>query len=520
MDTKTRGGKALAQQVRAAYDSGMTDYYMEPFVKTDAEGKPVGRIEDGDTVIFCCRRGEREIEMTDMFTDASFDKIARPYLPNLHFVTLTQYHEKFTHLPTAYAPIRVHQTLAQQVAAAGLSQLHCAESEKFAHVTFFLNGGTNEPFAGEQDVCIPSPRGVPFDQVPALSLPAVADRVIEGIGQYDFIATNFANGDVIGHTQSAEAKVAAAMHVDMHLSRVVEAAMDEDYVVLITADHGNLEAMVTEDGKPHVAHTTNLVPFIALDGRPGANLSPRDGSLADVAPTVLGLLGLMPHEDMTGQSLLAQPQMPQGRRVLLIILDGWGMGERNETDAVFLGDTRYFDALMRTAPHSMLHASGEHVGLAAGKPGNSEAGHLNIGAGRVVLQDDQRIDRGIEDGSFMANPALVQAIEKTRKEGCALHLIAYLTEKSSHGSIAYPLAICRMAKDLPRIYLHIVFDGRSTQPGSAPAMLLALDETLADIGAGEIVGGVGRGLVLDRDGNYDKVLRAYEAMVSGVGARY
>ena len=176
--------------------------------------------------------------------------------------------------------------------------------------------------------------------------------------------------------------------------------------------------------------------------------------------------------------------------------------------------------MLETYPNSKLRASGEDVGLQAGKAGNSEAGHNNLGAGRIVAQDDVRMDAAIKDGSFKTNPVFLHAIDAAREEGSALHLLSYLTYKSSHGCIDYPLMLTEMAEGVGQVYLHIIFDGRSTEPGSAPAMLRELDEKLKSIGRGVIVDGVGRGVALDRDGNYAKVKRAYDAMTLGTGTPY
>ena len=170
-------------------------------------------------------------------------------------------------------------------------------------------------------------------------------------------------------------------------------------------------------------------------------------------------------------------------------------------------------------PNSRLQASGTYVGLQDGKTGNSEAGHSNLGAGRVVAQDDVRMDHAIQSGAFRENPVFLRAIESARASGHALHLISYLTHKSSHGCIDYPLMLTEMATDVP-VYLHIIFDGRSTPPGSAPQLLDELERALEKIGRGQVVDGVGRGIALDRDGNYEKVRRAYEAMVLGRGVEY
>ena len=175
MSESKRGGAQLARAVEKAYQAGQDDYHLEPMVLVE-NGKPVGKIGDGDAAVFCCRRGEREIELTELFTDPDFNKVQRNQLKDLDFVIMTMYHDKFKDLPIAFAPSHVVKPLAQVLSEAGKNQFHCAESEKYAHVTFFFNGGENAPFPGEDDVCVPSPKGIDFDQKPELSLPAVADQ--------------------------------------------------------------------------------------------------------------------------------------------------------------------------------------------------------------------------------------------------------------------------------------------------------------------------------------------------------
>jgi 2,3-bisphosphoglycerate-independent phosphoglycerate mutase len=517
------GATALSDAVQDLYAQGQSDYSLEPIILTDDQGYPIGRIKDGDAVIFCCRRGEREIQLTEAFTQPGFDKFPRSDLQNLKFVILTLYHEKFKDLPVAFAPTRINGTLAEVISKAGLRQLHTAESEKFAHVTFFFNGENNQPFANEDDVRIPSPKGIPFDQVPELSLAQVAEEVVAGIQKkYDFIVTNFANGDVIGHTSNTNAKIKCASAVDTHLGNVIDVALAHDYVVFVTADHGNLEELFNADGTPHVAHTTNPVKFVALDPRRKSPLSLSNGKLADVALTVLSALDIPEPESMTGENLLPDHDWGGNRRVLLIILDGWGIGKEDESNPIFLARTPRWDELICRYPGSRLDASGEAVGLQAGKTGNSEAGHMNIGAGRVVLQDDVRLDAAMKDGSFYTNEVLLETIDEVKRRGTDLHLIGLLTEKSSHGSLDYPLALLYMSKamDLDRVYLHLIFDGRSTEPGSAPALLEKLERQMEKIGIGKVVSGVGRGIALDRDGNYAKTQRAFDAFVCGKGKHW
>ena len=517
----TRGAAALTRAVQELYSQGQTDYSLEPIILVDEHECPVGAIRDGDAVVFCCRRGEREVELTEAFTSPDFPHFTRPAFPDLDFVILTLYHEKFKDLPVAFAPSHVKYTLAETVSRAGLRQLHIAESEKFSHVTFFFNGGHNQPFPGEQDIHVPSLHGLAFDQVPEMSLPQVTEQVIDGVhNQYDLIVTNFANGDVIGHTSNDQAKIQCASLLDSHMGRVLEAASAAGYVVLITADHGNLEAMRCADGSPHVAHTANPVPFLPIDSR-SPIVEVRDGKLADVAPTVLAALGLTQPGEMDSTSLLPQHAWNGQRRLLLVILDGWGIGPQDDTNPIFLAATPHWDRLLASHAHSQLQAAGSAVGLEPGKNGNSEAGHMNLGAGRVVPQDDVRLDQAMQDGSFYDNEILVHAIQHARQRASALHLICLLSEKSSHGSIDYPLAILKMAKarGLDRAFVHVIFDGRSTQPGSAPELLLKLENRMDAIGAGQFATGVGRGIALDRDRNYDRIRRAFEAFVAGSGKK-
>ena len=338
---------------------------------------------------------------------------------------------------------------------------------------------------------------------------------------FDLIVVNFANGDVIGHTSNREAKIKCAEAVDENLGKVVQAARAAGYVVLVTADHGNLEELTTVEGTPHVSHTTNQVPFILIDPLQSHPLSVQNGSLADIAPTVLAALQLEQPLTMIGNNLVPGHIWGDRRRVLLVILDGWGLGRPDVTNPIFIAHTPVWDDLLAQAPNSQLLASGEAVGLKSGKAGNSEAGHMNIGAGRVVLQDDVRLDQAMQDGSFYSNEILCGIIESVRQRKTNLHLIGLLSEKSSHGSIEYPLALLRIAKKagLKDVYLHLIFDGRSTEPGSAPLLLETLEEQIDAIGLGQIVSGMGRAIALDRNGNYARTRRAYDALVFGEGRK-
>ena len=519
-NNRSHGGYELADAVNELYASGQTDYSLEPIILVDAKGKPLGRIEDGDAVIFCLRRGEREIELTEAFVDFERDYFPRKKFNHLPFVILTLYHEKFKDLPVAFTPSKIQDTLGYILGQHRVRQLHISESEKFAHVTFFFNGGNNQPFLGEDDIRIPSPKGIPFDQIPELSLGSVVEQLTQAfhVG-YDFIVANFANGDVIGHTSNRDAKIKCAEVVDFHLGHVIDTALSANYLVFVTADHGNLEQLFTADGNPHVSHTSNPVPFLIISPDSDQTIQLNPGKLADIAPTILSTLGFSKPVAMTGTSLLVSSQMPKAKQVLLLILDGWGVGKEDESNPIFLAQTPFWDGLIRNYPYIQLEAAGESVGLKFGKSGNSEAGHMNIGSGRVVLQDDVRLDNAMRDGSFDTNDIFLQVIADVKQNHSSLHLISLLSEKSSHGSIDYPLALLRLAKanSLADVYIHVIFDGRSTEPGSAPALLSSLEQKVSAIGIGKIVTGMGRGIALDRDGNYQKIKCAYDALVYGTG---
>ncbi len=245
------------------------------------------------------------------------------------------------------------------------------------------------------------------------------------------------------------------------------------------------------------------------------------GVLADIAPTILAALGVKQPVAMNGESLTPQYDWGGRRRVLLLILDGWGIGKNDDTNPIYLAHTPVWDSLLQRFPFTQLQAAGGFVGLQVGKAGNSEAGHMNIGAGHIVLQDDVRLDLAMKNGTFASNEIFCQTLREVKQRKTSLHLICLLSEKSSHGSVEYPLALLRMAKTqgLETVYLHLIFDGRSTEPGSAPAMLDRLECQLEEIGVGQVVSGVGRGIALDRNGNYGKTKLAYDAFVFGNGKK-
>ncbi len=294
-----------SEAIRGAYSVGQTDEFVEPRVIC-AAGKPVGTIDDGDAVVFFNFRSDRAREITRAFTDQAFQGFKRRKLPQLAaYVCMTEYDETFG-LPVAFPSETCPNLLGEVVARAGKTQLRIAETEKYAHVTFFFNGGSEVPFAAEDRVLIPSPKEVAtYDQKPAMSAPAVTDEVVARVasGAYDLIVLNYANPDMVGHTGILPAAVQAMETVDACVGRVADAVLAAGGSLLITADHGNCEQMLDEKGQPHTAHTANLVPLILVDpDRLGQPLRP--GILADIAPTILELMNLETPREMTGRSLL------------------------------------------------------------------------------------------------------------------------------------------------------------------------------------------------------------------------
>jgi 2,3-bisphosphoglycerate-independent phosphoglycerate mutase len=294
-----------AAAIQSAYSSGETDEFVKPRVIAGKD-TPFRGIADGDGIIFFNFRADRAREITRSFTQSDFSGFERPKVPDLAaFVCMTEYDESFT-LPIAFSPENYANILAEVIANAGYRQLRIAETEKYAHVTFFFNGGLETPFTGEDRVLIPSPQDVAtYDLKPAMSAPEVADEAARRIrsGEYDMIILNFANPDMVGHTGVVSAAIEAMETVDTCVGKIVEALLETGGCGLITADHGNCEQMVDGDGSPHTAHTTNLVPLILVEPQ-AKTRQLRPGILADVAPTLLELLHLPIPKEMTGTSLL------------------------------------------------------------------------------------------------------------------------------------------------------------------------------------------------------------------------
>ena len=295
--------------IKNSYKNEKTDEFVVPCVIQE-DGKPVATVEAGDSMIFFNFRPDRTREITRAFIDANFSDFERlgGYKP-VTFVGMTRYDDTFTNIETAFKPVTLTNTMGEYLAANGKTQLRIAETEKYAHVTFFFNGGVEAPNPGEDRELIPSPKVTTYDLKPEMSAYEVTDKAVEliGSGKYDVMILNFANCDMVGHTGVLEAAEKAVKTVDACVDRVVKAVLATGGQVLITADHGNADMMIDPTtGEPFTAHTTNKVPFILVDpSRKDAKLR-EGGRLADLAPTMLELMGLPKPAEMTGESLIAK----------------------------------------------------------------------------------------------------------------------------------------------------------------------------------------------------------------------
>ena len=293
----------MVAAMQASYDAGITDEFIKPIVHVDANGQPVAVIGDEDVVIFFNYRNDRAKEITEVLTQEDMPEFGMKVIP-LHYFCMTPYDSKFKGLHILFDKDNVQDTLGEVVSKAGLHQLRIAETEKYAHVTFFFSGGRESEYAGEERILIPSPKVATYDLKPEMSAYEVADSLVAQLDRdyFDLVVVNFANGDMVGHTGVYEAIEKAVTTIDSCVKEVVEAAKRNDYEVIIIADHGNADHALNNDGSPNTAHSLNPVPFVYVTENKEAKVE--NGILADVAPSILTILGVAQPLDMTGKSLI------------------------------------------------------------------------------------------------------------------------------------------------------------------------------------------------------------------------
>jgi 2,3-bisphosphoglycerate-independent phosphoglycerate mutase len=292
----------IIEGMQESYDAGVTDEFMKPIVVVDNNGKPIGTIKEGDVIVFFNFRNDRAKELTIALTQKDMPECGMKTIP-LYYCTMTPYDATFKGLHVIYPKDNADNTIGEVLGAAGKHQLRIAETEKYAHVTFFFSGGREEKFKNEERIMIPSPKVATYDLQPEMSAYGVTEALIKAIGteKFDFICVNFANGDMVGHTGVYEAIEKAVITVDECAGNVIRAARKSGYDVIVIADHGNADHALNEDGSPNTAHSLNPVPIILIsDDYKHIN----EGILADVAPTLLAIMGIPIPKDMTGKVLV------------------------------------------------------------------------------------------------------------------------------------------------------------------------------------------------------------------------
>ena len=290
----------MVQAMQESYDADVTDEFIKPINNSTIDGT----IKEGDCVIFFNYRNDRAKELTIVLTQEDMPAEGMHTIPGLQFYCMTPYDASFKNVHILFPKENVGNTLGEYLSSKNLKQLHTAETEKYAHVTFFFNGGRETPFEGEDRILVPSPKVATYDLQPEMSAFEVKDKLVGAIreNKYDFIVVNFANGDMVGHTGIYEAIEKAVKAVDQCVNEVITAALDTDYEAIIIADHGNADHALNADGTPNTAHSLNPVPFIYVTKNTAAKVE--DGILADVAPSILHIMGLEQPEEMTGKNLI------------------------------------------------------------------------------------------------------------------------------------------------------------------------------------------------------------------------
>jgi 2,3-bisphosphoglycerate-independent phosphoglycerate mutase len=513
----------MSEAVRESYRRGEEDETLKPLVLAGDNGKAMGRVGRGDSVLFYNIRGEREIELTRSLVEKDFPEFPVEKGLNLRFATMIEY-QKGLPVEVAFPPEGIlADTLSKVLSMHGLRQAKITEAEKAVHVLFFLNGKNGKTIPGEERIIIPTRKDVAlFDEAPEMSISGITEATLQKIRDpsCDVIFVNLPNVDVVGHIENEEAVIRAVEAVDAHAGRVIDEARKAGMAVVLTADHGTVEKWLFPDGVVDTGHTDSPVPFILIgvDGRPALRA---EGELSDVAPTVLDILRIPRPDAMTGRSLMeARDGIGISRpRLLFLILDGWGLNESASGNLIARARTPVMDDLWSQWPHAKLKAAGEAVGLPEGTVGNSEVGHLHLGAGRRVYSDRALIDRSIAEGTFFSKAAFLGPMRAARDSGRSLHLMGIVSFFSSHGSVEHLLALMDLAKreGLEEVYIHAMLGRRGEQPESGAQYIEMIERKAREIGLGRVVSVIGRYWSMDREENWDRIEKTYRMLVYGEG---
>ncbi|MCP2604504.1 alkaline phosphatase family protein, partial [Candidatus Aminicenantes bacterium AC-708-M15] len=466
-------------------------------------------------------------ELSQSLIDKNFNHFPVEKDLEINLVTMIEYHPDLK-TKVAFPPLgETKDTLSEVLSKHGINQVKISESEKAIHVSYFFNGKRIKAFPGENTIVIPSPSNIKnYNEKPEMSIEKVSKTAIAQLKdkKYDFFLVNFANVDVVGHIEDEKAVQKAVEAVDFYMGKVVKEALNSGITVIVTADHGTVEEWLYPEGTINTGHTKNPVPFILIDPLYDSKeeiILEREGNLIDVAPTILSLFNIPKPESMTGKNLILNnsPILKKRNRILLLILDGWGLREEKHGNMIAKANTPNFDYFWKNYPSTKLNASGESVGMPAGTVGNSEAGHLHLGAGRIIYSDRLRIDKAIEDGSFFQNKTLLRAMNKARDSNKSLHLMGIVSFYSSHGTIKHLFALLKMVKNLnlKNVYIHSFLGRRGERPESGAIYIEKVENEVKKLGVGKVVSVIGRYWALDREENWDRIEKTYKMLVYGEG---
>lgn len=518
----------MAKAVREAYARGEDDEQMEPLVLTDSEGKPIGKIKDGDTVIFYDIRGEREVEITKALACKDFSYFNREPEAVTKFVTMIEYHPDLP-VEVAFPPMgEIKDTLDEVLANNKITTTKITETEKEVHLKYFFSGKRLDPFPGEDGSFVTSIKTNNYEDYPEMKTDEVVEKVIKALEDTErqVVIVNIPNVDVIGHIEKKESILKAVNKVDSATGIILEKAAEMGVTSIITADHGTVESWIYDDGTIDTGHTNSPVDFFIVE--PDQDLQKKielreGGQLIDVAPTLCDIIGIDAPEIWEGQSLLKENVYADSssERVLLLIRDGWGSLPEGEGNLIKQSDTPVNNKILADNPkaHTNIEASGVYVGMPEGKVGNSEVGHIHLGSGRVIKSDRMRIEAAVESGEFLKNEVFVKAIKDSKEDGTSLHLMGIVSFYSSHGSIEHMKALLGMAKELghSEVYIHGMLGRRGEKPFSGAIYTADIENECKKLGLGKLTTLMGRHWSLDREENWDRIEKTYNSMVAGIG---
>ncbi len=510
----------LAQAIADAYANGEDDEALEPIVLVNENQESIGRLETKDALIFANIRGEREVELTQALTEEGFAHF--PTLPlNLYVSTMIEYHPDLN-VNVAFPPTEnLSNSITEFLSKNGRRILKCVESEKAIHLTYFFNGKQHKKFTNEDQIIIHSHETEDLTEFPEMKSSEVANVTINAMknGEYDLIVTNISPCDVMGHIERKDVVGKAIRAVDEHLGRIITSAIATGYTVFVTADHGVAESWLYPDGTIDTGHTSNPVPFLLISEMMSEPQLRSGGSLVDIAPTILEVMGFNKPKEMEGKSLLQDGMGFISQKNLLLILDGWGYNPDSYGNLFLEFGTPNMDKLQKEFPFTTLIASGLPLGMPEGTVGNSEIGHLHMGIGRRVVSDRVRIFNAINNREFFQNIAFLDVIDKAKKNNTALHLLGIISFYSSHGSIKFLEALMELSKieKLPKVYLHGMLGRRGEKPEAGAHYVEKMELKAKKMENVKFVSVIGRHWALDREKNWDRIQKTYDLLIHGKG---